>query len=295
MRQKESMQIVFGGQESQIDSNTLINALVHYNSIIAVTNQEFGKGNRNVNVKINAIEKGSFIIDLSLNESLTTLFSAENIAYISGLVTIVGGVFAAYKYYKGRRIKENENTDNFIGEIEIEGNNNTINQTIINVYNQPVVREAISKTIENVNDDNGIESVTIASKRNKKPVIFERKDFEDYIYNDFDAENEIPDQRNNIVDAILTIIKLSFEGGATWQFLYNGFKISMPIKDSSALIDIINKGERFGKGDAISVKMQITQKYNPVLMGYENKSYKIIEFKSHIISSKQSNITYETE
>ena len=92
--------------------------------------------------------------------------------------------------------------------------------------------------------------------------------------------------QEEIVDTLLTIIALNFERGSRWQFIYNGFKIPMIVKDD-ALMNKIEEGERFGKGDAIHVKMKITKRYNPQYKAYENKSYKIVEFLEHIEAPRQ--------
>ena len=73
------------------------------------------------------------------------------------------------------------------------------------------------------------------------------------------------------------------------QFIYNGFKIQMIVKDD-ALMKKIDEGERFGKGDAIHVKMKIVKRYNATYKAYENKSYKIIEFIEHILAPKQDKL-----
>ena len=69
------MQIVFEGQSNQIDANTLINVLIHYQTVITEANKELGGGAKTIDLKVNAIEKGSFIIDVSLVESLTQIFT----------------------------------------------------------------------------------------------------------------------------------------------------------------------------------------------------------------------------
>lgn len=54
----KSMQIKFEGQEHQIDANTLINVLIHYQTIITEANKELGGGSKNIELKVNAFEKG---------------------------------------------------------------------------------------------------------------------------------------------------------------------------------------------------------------------------------------------
>ncbi len=96
-------------------------------------------------------------------------------------------------------------------------------------------------------------------------------------------------------NAKLTIIKMSFEKGAKWEFLYNGFKIKINVKDD-ALMDIINKGARFGKGDAIKVTLKIIKKYDSEYNAMVNHSYKIIAFHEHIKNVSVENTSlFETE
>jgi len=281
------MQIKFEGQEHQIDANTLINVLIHYQTIITESNKELGGGTKNIELKVNAFEKGSFVVDVSVIESLfKQVFSGDSMSYLSNLCGVVGGVFAAYKILKGKPAK----TEDEKSEISIKGDSNTtiINSTIINVYNQRVVREAISKSIETSDSDVNVEGLSINCK-DVPPVTFKKQEFKEYIYTDFENESSMPDEQIEIVDTVLTIIGLNFEAGSRWQFMFNGFKIQMIVKDD-ALMQKIDEGERFGKGDAVRVKLKIVKRYNPQYKAYENKSYKIVEFLEHILAPSQRSL-----
>jgi hypothetical protein len=282
-----AMNIKFEGQTHQIDANTLISSLVHYQTVINEANRIYGNGTRNITLKVNAINKGSFVVDVSIEEGLKGLFSNDTINYIAGLVTIIGGVYGAYSHLKGKPAKNKED----INSISIKTGKNSnieINQNIVNVYNQPVVREAISKTIQMADEDPCVDGVSIDNGEGFKTE-FKKEDFKELIYNDFDKEEDIPNEKIEEVEALLTIIALNFESGSKWQFIYNGFKIPMIVKDD-ALMKKIDEGERFGKGDAIKVRMRILKRYNNQYKTYENKSYKIVEFYEHIIAPKQSDI-----
>ena len=282
------MQIKFEGQTHQIDANTLINVLIHYQSVIREANKELGGGVKTIDLKVNAIEKGSFVIDVSLVENLIKqIFSGDTMEYLANLGAVVGGVYAAYKVLKGKPAKTEEEQT----AITIQGdkNNVNINKTIINVYNQPLIRESVSKSIEAADTDVNVDGLAIDSGNDIPPVVFKRAEFKEYIYNGFDEESNIPNEQVEVVDALLTIIALNFEPGSRWQFMYNGFKIQMIVKDD-ALMRKIDEGERFGKGDAIYVKMKIVKRYNPQYKAYENKSYKIVEFLEHILAPSQKKL-----
>lgn len=281
---KTKMKIKFEGQTHQIDANTLINVLLHYQNVVNKANCELSGGSKNIELKINALEKGSFVIDVSVIESaIKHIFSSEGMAYLASLYAVVDGTYKLYKKFKGRPIKtkqDKEEAKTVIGNAEYN--------ISINVYNQPPVREAISKSIETADTDINVEGLSIDCGE-KEPTVFEKKNFKDYIYTDFDEENIIPNEQEEIVDALLTIIALNFEAGSRWQFIYNGFKIQMIVKDD-ALMKKIDEGERFGKGDAIRVKMKIVKRYNPTYKAYENKSYRIIEFLDHILAPRQKDV-----
>lgn len=273
-----SIQIKFQGEAHQIDANTLINTLIHYNAVLMQINNEYGQGAQKINLVVNAIEKGSFIIDLSVVESVVkSLFSSKSVEYIAGLVTIFGGVLGAYKTLKGRPAKSKEDKASIeMGDVSIE-----IKNTIINVYNDSTTRDAISKAFKTASEDENVEGVVVSSKGNDL-LKADKSEFADLIYEDFESETEAPEAKDEIDEnARLTIVRLSFERGARWEFIYNGFKIAMNVKDD-ALMDIIDKGARFGKGDAIRVTLKIIKKYNQEYNVMMNHSYKIIEFHEHI-------------
>ena len=96
------------------------------------------------------------------------------------------------------------------------------------------------------------------------------------------TDENIDCERYVDIDATLVVVRLPIERGSRWQFMYDGFKIPIVVKDD-ALMQKIDEGERFGKGDAIRVKLRKIQKYNKEYKTYENKSYKIIEFYEHIV------------
>lgn len=280
----KKMKIVFNGDSGQIDANTLIAALGHYQYIMGTANKELG-GAKTVELKVNAIEKGSFVIDVEIVENfIKNLFSEKSLTYVSSIITIVSGVYGAYKLLKGRAARTDKEKDS----IRIKGNDNVlINKSIVNIYNQIPVREAISKTIEAADKDSSVEGLTIEGEGDV--VRFDREEFKEMIHRNFDSEDLLPPDRTVDEVAYLSIVSMSFESGYQWQFMYKGFKIPIRIKEG-ALMEIIDKGERFGKGDMIEVTLEITQRFNPAFRAYENVRYRIKEFHRHIPVPEDSDL-----
>lgn len=247
---KKEMKIVFNGRSGQIDANTLIVALGHYQTIMSEANKALGAV-KTVELKVNALEKGSFVIDVSVVESVfKQIFSGDSIEYIANICAIVGGVYGAYRILGGRSARTEKQKDNI--RVKVRGKDNTVvNNAIINIYNQIPVRESISKTIEAAKEDPNVEGLTIESADEK--ITFTREKFDEYIHKSFDTEDLLPPDKTEIVKENLTIISLSFEPGNSWQFMYRGFKIGVRVKDN-ILMELIDQGERFGKGDSIEVE-----------------------------------------
>lgn len=286
--EKQKMMIRFDGDNHQIDANTLISVLSHYNNIINIANQEYGQGSRDVRLSVEALRKGSFEIIMSLNEGIKTLFSKETAEYLAALVTVVGGIFGIYKVFKGRPVKTDEEK-NIVKNI-VKGDNNIINTTI-NVYNTPITREAVSKSFERANEDANVDGMSVMSDCTEA-VTFQKEDFPSLIYKDFDKENLPMEKSIFIDDALLVVTALNFMSGGNWKFIYNGFPISMMVRDD-ALMKAIDLGARFGKGDTLRVKLKINQRYDEKLHGFVNISYRIEEFHEHIPAPQQAELFKE--
>src|SRR3989344_4619057 len=130
------LKIVFGGESHEIDAEVLIESLVNY-SIVTQEVSVYLSPDSKVNIKIKATQRGSFELLLDIiADAGNTLFTPQNIAYASGIVTVVGGLYKFKQWLSkngpAEKIEHND-TDNTVkiknnrGEIEI-------NQTVFNVY-----------------------------------------------------------------------------------------------------------------------------------------------------------------
>lgn len=278
---KSSMKIRFEGDSHQIDANTLINYLIHYQAVVEEANRIVGEGNKKVTVRINAVSKGSFVVDVELVESIfKTLFSQDSVGYAASLCAVVGGVYGVYKFFKGRKASPEE-----IGKA-VNVNGNVLNQ-VVNVYNGPVVREAISKSFATVAADDSVDGVSLESDDGS--VRFERDSFAEMQYDGFRQEGEMFESREVEVEAKLTVLSLGFEPGSRWSFSYNGQRIAMNVKND-ALAKAVDEGARFGKGDVLRVKLRIIQEYVPDAGTYRDSSFKIVEFYEQIRAERQGNL-----
>lgn len=291
--ENNEIRLKFGGDNHYIDTNTLIAELTHITTVINQVNSELGGGTRKIKINVNAIEKGSFIVDLAVVESVfKTIFSEQGIEHLANVATVVGSIFGLYKFFKGRKLTEVDEPQ--VKNI-IQGNNNNIvngNVTInnyINIYNDVTTRRAVSSTFKAAVDDGNIDSINIDTPSAK--IDFPKENFAELTYDDFDKEDNVHEEKDVSVDAILTIKQLNFERNNDWKFIYEGNEIKMKIKDGP-LMQQIDNGARFGKGDKIKAVICIHKVWNDTYNCYENKKYSIVEFHGIIPNIQQQKIEF---
>lgn len=268
------MQITFEGSSHQIDAKTMISTLTIYQQLIDIANSEYGD-NRQINIKVNAIEKGSFILDIDVEvlDKVKDFFSAGNINYIANLLTVITGGFAIYQVCKGKKATQ-----------DITINNTTINVNSLHYYNNPTVRRMYKNIVQLSQQDEAIEGISLSVDKDKK-VTIQREEFESCI--EYDIEEEIK-QFNYINKTVkMSVVSVNFEKGKSWIFYYQGNKISVSLEKDvlSEMADL-----RFGRGDVVEAEMEIKQEYDEIYKCYINKSYKIVRFINHKESAKQLSI-----
>ena len=278
--QNSVMNIRFEGDSHQIDANTLVNYIIHYRNAVEVANSILGKGTKNVSVKINAVNKGSFLMQFEIVETmLQSLFSSDGLAYVANLCTVIGAVYGAYRIHKG---KASESEDRLKDVAEKYGADA---RDVYDVYSSPMIREAIGKSFETLEQDGSVEGLEVGVGECLEE--FPRDDFPDLK----DGWREVEESSSRVVETEcdMTVLSLGFEPGSRWTFMFNGARISMNVKDD-ALMKQIDAGERFGKGDRIRVKLRVVQTFFPEIQAFKDTSFRIVEFYEHVPAARQTEL-----
>lgn len=283
------MKIVFNGESQLIEANTLINSLIHFTNIVQEINKELSHDSKKVEVKIKALPEGSFIVDFVIQASdifnqIRGLLTPSNMSYAADLVEVTFGIYAVAKWLKGKKPNRIENKDNVIVIENSNGEVNTFDFKGANIYlTNNYIREAISKSFETLESDSNVSGFELLNNNNEKILEIESAEFVELTQNDFTSEKT---EKTLLENANMHIIALDLELKKKWDFYYNGHKISAKVKDPSYQ-EIINKGERFGKGDVLEVELEIKQEFNEDVNTFINKSYSIIKIKKHIVKPDQ--------
>ncbi len=290
---RDQFKIKFEGDKNQIDANTFVNYLVHFNTIVQEINKEI-EPDRKITVKINALSEGSFLVNIELQsilDQLRQLFSASNIEYLAAIFGIYQGLLILKEKLAGQKPKEVNTDGNTVVIIMQDGSVLQIDRETYAIYSKnATVNQALSKQFETLEQDPEIEGVKILDKEDRPIVEVNRQQF-----SVLSLPNEIvePDSSNEIRDhAILNIIKLSFDPKLKSDFYYHGIKITGYIKDK-AFYESVDKGEKFAKGDSLEVKIQVNRVFDPSVDTDIIKGYEILEVIRHIPRGDKSQLRIE--
>lgn len=128
-------------------------------------------------------------------------------------------------------------------------------------------------------DDPSISDFGLAiGMRSFEPIgIIQRSEFA-ILARPVEAEIEDDDASYKDERTSVTVLKLIFErGGRRWQFIWNGIRISAPIKDDEFFTKMESREYVFSQGDILDVTLRIFQIRDPMSRAFINDHYEIIK------------------
>ncbi len=168
--------IIFNQDSHEVDVEVLIACLMRTSNIIQAVNRKLNT-DKKIEVKIKALEKGSFEIHIELVEKiLKTLFAKDNVTYGASIVAITTGLYGFSRFLRGKKpnkIKQGnevtEVTNAFNEKIVIQNN-------VFNFYNESKdIRENINKQFSAIDKNEDIKGVSfIGSSEN---ITIDKEDF----------------------------------------------------------------------------------------------------------------------
>ena len=289
----EDIKIKFDGQTHQIEANTLINSLLHFTTVVQEINKDL-KTNKNVEIKINALPEGSFLVHFTLEatsvlQEAIDMFAGHKATALASLITITGGVYTIAKFLKGKKPQSIETKGDNTTIINGDGDSLVIGNLSINIYNNnSKIQEAIAQEFAALDNDANVEGFQLFDQRDSVVVQIARDEFSAISGN----EGYIETKDSNVIikNAMLNIVRLSFDKNQKWEFYYEGNKISAKISEDNDFLNRIDKGEQFAKGDSLNVELEIRQEFDETVNTFINKSYKINKIIRHIPRPKQSRL-----
>lgn len=289
---ENDFKIVFDTETHEVEVETLIGCLMHTSNIVQEVNKNLDT-NKKIEIKIKALEKGSFEVHIELVESIiANLFSNESISIAANIITVVGGLYSFAYFLKGHKPQKVEKQDG--DKVKITNNNGEVTIIKGNVYNiyseNEQVRNSISKQFSVLEKNKDITGFKFQS--NEVETCISDEDFQ-LVATKLDSLDQTAKDpiKEELTDKKLLIVRASFVKDLKWDFVYEGNKISAKM-DNAEMIRIIDEGEQFAKGDYMLVDLEITKFYDADLGVHliTKDSYKILRYKQHIKSPKQGKL-----
>ncbi len=283
--------ITFTGQLHQVNADTLISSLINISSVIQEINNEINP-DKKINIKIKALSKGSFEILWGLQQQLIDAVNLlPSIDKTADILTILVGLLTIKEFLKGEKPKSVQETNE--QEIRIENNNGNIiiiNNSTFKIYREnEKANESINNFFDAAENEPAIEGLEI--KGYGEHFYVPREIFPALAATNLLLEKN-EDERDKILrDARLRAVKIVFEPGRKWEFIYSGIKISANITDEG-FFNKISQGESFAKGDVFIADIKIKQKYDPSVLEYLNISYEITKIKDHLSRPQQADMGF---
>ena len=284
---KTNFSISYDGQalkDGSMDVRDLAPALFAIGQLFDAAYKEINGEKSEAKVHIVATQKGSFEISLDLFQGsigpAIDFFSGDKINAALNLKNIIlgssgvgYGLFKFIKWVRGRTPPKVQNIENEITRIEIEGDVTEIANKVWELYQNPVIRQAIEKIVSPLKKE-GVQSVVMADEKIKERI--EKEEYRSFEYRDLDEET----LHDNTIEKTFSINALSFNPDNKWR-LYDGEQTYSLVINDREFLDKVEKGKCFTINDILVCQFRMKQ----TMVGSKLKSVYSVE---KVISHRQT-------
>ncbi len=177
------LKLKFDGESHQIEAKTLINSLTHFTSVVEQANSEI-KSSKKIEIKINANQPGSFIVDLFigtspvLGQAGAIIFNQETLSYTNNLIKLVVSLYNMHKFLDGKKPKGTETVDGSLKVENIHGDVTIIDKRTFNIYqNNNNVRASISSGFQTLDRDAKVQGLEFLDHKDASLLKINRTEF----------------------------------------------------------------------------------------------------------------------
>lgn len=223
--------------------------------------------------------KGSFITDLvfSVGGPSASIFSAFTPEH---LVTVLKEAFALWKHLKGSPPAAVEQSGQTVKVTNNSGQIIQVQTDSLNLVFSDKGADAAGRFVKEAMSETGVERLEIASAGVAVAAVLSE---EAGFFVPVARESVVSE---NIVTMALVLVAPVFQDGNKWRFNDGSGTFAVAIEDE-IFLGRVNEGERFGKGDVLTVEMRITQTRTAGKIGVERSVLRVIE---HREASRQASL-----
>ena len=271
--------------ESAIDVSDLAPALMNLSDALSSLNSLLNKDDAKVALQVKAFDRGCFIVDFVLNQSILTqvgsLLTGVGVVGFCNAYTLMKclvDVLYLKKWIAGRKvISTSTSEDGRCVTINVNGGSITVNLNTYNVWQHPKTNAACAKLVEPLNKE-GIDTVSV--DLGDREETFDKSDVEAIM-----AAPEEVKLTSSVSKCVVMIETAAFKDNAKWKVkIGEQLSVFVSISDCEFMAAIDRGEERFGKGDVLFVELETTQ---TLANGKIIVSYDIQKVLDHKTSAEQ--------
>ncbi len=287
MVQQSSLSISYDGpalQDGRIDVQTLAPALLAVGQLFDAANRVVYGEDATIKVHVSATRKGSFEVILGIDQNFIQqaiqFLNSKEVAAVINLndLLIGGGVALAgllgfIKWLAGRDPDSIEKISDDVVRITIEGNSIDVSNTVLRLYENLEVRDALHRLIADPLEQEGVEKFTVNNESLREQVSkeeapsFRRPSF---------SEQLLTDETRQIA---FSIVSLTFKEENKWRLHDGDASISATITDQEFLDRVAKNDIAFAKDDLLICEVRMKQFRSGNSLKTEHVIQKVLEHK----------------
>jgi hypothetical protein len=267
----------FGGRLNEVDAFTFSNSLI-----------AFGEALREINAQVNE----NYCIEVSIEANGPGSFRAHiatKLKSLGGLLShdarnVIAGILATFIYLK---IDPQEPPKIIINDDSVVIQTGT-DRVIVpratweareKIRNHSAIETHVRKAFSVMEEDASISNFGIASSiHDKYPIALIDRGAFAVITREPEEVGEDDNKTFKDEKTKLTVLKLVFErGNRKWQFVWNGIKISAPIRSDEFFDKLASREYDFSQGDVLDVTLRVHQIRDEISGVFINSDYEVLE------------------
>lgn len=231
--------------------------------------------------EVAGFEHGSFVTDIviSVGGGAATIFTALTPQQLWG---VVRDAFALWKHLKGSPPTSVVHHDHSVQVGNNSGTILTVHTDALTLVMSPKGVETVEKFIRQPMEQDGYDTLQILPDDEESSLVSVTKQESGYFVG-VAKELQLSDNVNRMSVFIVAAV---FQDGNKWRFSDGGSTFNAAILDGDFL-GLINRGERFGKGDVLDVDMQIVQTRTGMKVNVERS---VVKVHRHLSPQEQSSL-----